>query len=209
VADRDQERGREEVYSKSNCRAHRSCCPIGTEAGVGDEVRSVKAVIQTVFSMMLFAGVIYGTAAPSAHHEGCAVLLDVRVHPGGDASKAPVGVLLIDPAGRRTGIERNTHSVVQEIPDSSFEYEGLDDDTTGGTGSKSTVGSVCNPTSRQYSLWVVGMRQDSYDLEVHSTNGGRDPSDWHLLKVAIRKNTVHKYVIQFSDAGTSLVRAQR
>jgi hypothetical protein len=85
----------------------------------------MKAAIRAIFSMMLFAGVISGWPALNAQSEGCGVLLDIRVHPRGGAEKSRVEVLLIDPAGRKTGIERETHSVVKEIPDSSFEYEGL------------------------------------------------------------------------------------
>ncbi|HUV14797.1 MAG TPA: hypothetical protein VMY18_14220 [Acidobacteriota bacterium] len=124
--------------------------------------------------------------------------LDIRLHPGGDTLDPPAQLLLKSPDGKRTGFEPVTGNGFSEIPHSSLESEGIDDDVTGAPGPRSLVLFVGNPEEGAFRLQVIATRSGTYTLEVQGYDVGRQPSNKAFTNREISEGETHLYLIQFS-----------
>lgn len=124
--------------------------------------------------------------------------LDIRLHPGGNTLDPPAQLLLKSPDGKRTGFEPVTGNGLSEIPHSSLETEGIDDDVTGAPGPRSLVLFVGNPEAGAYRLQVIAMRSGTYTLEVQGYDVEMEPSHVAFPNKEISKGDTHLYIIQFS-----------
>lgn len=115
--------------------------------------------------------------------------------------------LIIDPLGRRLGLDPATGDHVAEVPDASYDSTGL-----GTLRNDSIVDEdplwkemyLNVPADGEYTVWVIGTRTGTYTLNI----GGYDVrrrSSWFTPKdVPITPGERHEYRFQFvaADAGS-------
>jgi hypothetical protein len=123
--------------------------------------------------------------------------LDIRLHPGGKALQPPAELLLKSPDGRRTGVDPITRNRHSEIPQSSLETEGIDDDVSGAPGPRSLVLYLRKPATGVYKLQVIGIHSGSYTLEIQGSDIEMEISRKTFLDREISEGEVHLYLIEF------------
>lgn len=125
--------------------------------------------------------------------------LNVRIHPAGERTEPAAEILLIDPKGRKTGMNPLARGSYQEIPNSVYEIEGIDDDETDEDGPSSGIIDIwCQPEDGAYTLQVIGTADGEYELEVMGVDRTTAPSVRMLEAMPIAKGVTHRYSIQYS-----------
>lgn len=136
--------------------------------------------------------------------------LSVHIHPLGTHLRPAAELLLTDPKGRKTGLDPAQRKAYQEIPNSSYELEGIDDDETGEPGPSSGIVDVwCAPEEGEYTLEVIGILRGQYQLEVVGTDLELEPSHRLLGPLSIRPGARHKYVIGYERRPGAQVKVRR
>ena len=134
--------------------------------------------------------------------------LDIRIHPQEGKLEPSVEPLISDPYQKRSGWDSNTKKVVLEIPGSSFEKVGIDDDINGGRGPRTLILYLSNPGSGEYTLQVIGRESDRYSLEIHALDCEMTSSSVIFTQVMITQGAVHQYRIKYSNMAGSRVDVQ-
>jgi len=124
--------------------------------------------------------------------------LDIRIHPEGEALKPPAELLLKDPKGRRTGVEPRTGRTFKEIPQSFYEFEGIDDAVSGAPGPESGIIEVRNPVSGRYSLEIIGRAPGYYVIEITGYDKNLQPSKILLKKSKIIRGASRTFSFRYS-----------
>jgi len=108
--------------------------------------------------------------------------------PPGDISGLDAGVvdvaelLLVDPAGHRTGFDPASGEVLQDIPQSAYFRDRLANDTTGEPATETTYSvGVFQPSQGTYRIHLSGLKLGLYKLGVRTFS--RDGSDQPPLKL--------------------------
>lgn len=135
--------------------------------------------------------------------------LDIRIHPVEGQQTPPADLILIDPQGRRAGRDPRVDQMFRDIPGSSYETEGIDDDVTGAPGPETLIIYVGNAMSGEYTLHVVGIADAAYDLELRGVNRELNPSTVRFLDVDIEADSDHRYVIEYSSEPGKRIEARR
>lgn len=135
--------------------------------------------------------------------------LDLRAHPGEGELVPPVELLLIDPLGRRTGVDPGTNETLQEIPGSSYTAESIADDVSGAPGPQTKIIDVRNPPGGEYRLRVIGLRSRVYHLQVTAHDRELNPSSVEFTNVNIDALGEHVYVIRYRPEPGSRVDVRR
>jgi hypothetical protein len=131
--------------------------------------------------------------------------LDIRIHaPEGKLSPS-AELLLIDPKGRKTGHDPRTHKTYTEIPRSAYEGEYISDAVTGAPGPVTKIIDIRNPPIGRYRLQVIGIEHSLYDLEIRGYDCDMNPSDDKFMHVMIDRDSVHEYIIQYSNKKGSTI----
>jgi hypothetical protein len=147
---------------------------------------------------------------PAAAADACPVpsALNVRIHPVGEQQPA-AEILLIDPKGRKTGMNPLARGNYQEIPYSVYELEGIDDDETEEPGPSSGIIDVwCQPEDGTYTLQVIGTASGKYELEVMGVDRAQTSSLRVLPATTIAKDATHRYSIQYSKKPGTKVKVE-
>lgn len=135
--------------------------------------------------------------------------LDIRVHPAEGQQTPPADLILIDPQGRKTGHDPRIDQMFRDIPGSSYETEGIDDDVTGAPGPETLIIFVRNALGGEYTLRVVGIADAAYDLELRGVDRELNPSTVRFLDIDIQADSDHRYVIQYSAEPGERIEASR
>lgn len=135
--------------------------------------------------------------------------LDIRIHPTEGQQRPPAELILIDPRDRRTGHDPRVDRTFRDIPGSSYEREGIDDDVTGAPGPESLIIYLGDAMSGEYSLHVVGTNNASYDLELRGVDRELNPSTERFLGIDIEAESDHRYVIRYSSEPGKSIEARR
>lgn len=143
---------------------------------------------------------------PSFNYEGS---LDVRIHPNKERLTPPAELLLRDPRERKTGKDPQTDKNYQEIPDSDYERERIDDDISGARGPEAAIITIRNPVSGSYHLQVIGTEAGDYSLEIRGEARDRNPSVVQFTHVQIQRGDTHHYRIRYSNKPGAKVKATR
>lgn len=125
--------------------------------------------------------------------------LNIRIHSCGDSLYPPAELLLIDPQGKMTGCQPRLKTTFCEIPNSSYENEGLDDAVSGAPGPVSKIIDVRNPLSGKYVLKIIGVESRRYSLEIRSYDHDMNFSDAKFIDIDIKKDEEHTYMINYSS----------
>jgi hypothetical protein len=132
--------------------------------------------------------------------------LDIRIHPAGEELTPPAELSLANPQGAKTGRDPRTNQVFSEIPDSSYESESIADAETGTPGPEAKILHLRRPVAGEHTLWVIGMEDGAYDLEIRGYDWDLIPSDARFLNVKIGKNEEHRYLIRYTgERGVRIV----
>ncbi len=135
----------------------------------------------------------------------------IKLPGGAEATEFPAGpsvvnLMLTDPQGRRTGIDKTGE--YNEIPHSSYIAQRLEDDSTGQTGSHtSKLLDITSPTEGVYTARVTGTAKGTYDLAFI-----RLPADRHTTRVShisIAPGEVHVYRVHYSAEKSIPLRIER
>lgn len=132
--------------------------------------------------------------------------LDIRIHPAEEKLYPPAELLLIDQKGRKTGSDPRTHKTYMEIPHSAYEEESISDAVTGTPGPVTKIIYIKSPEIGEYILQVIGKESHTYDLEIRGYDCELNPSDDRFMNVKLEKNSVHKYIIQYSNEKGSKIK---
>ncbi len=135
--------------------------------------------------------------------------LDIRIHPAEGQQTPPGDLILIDPRDRRTGHDPRVDQTFRDIPFSSYEIEGIDDDVTGAPGPETLIIYVGNAMSGEYTLHVVGIADAAYDLELRGVDLELNPSTERFLDIDIEADSDHRYIIQYSTEPGKRIEARR
>lgn len=112
--------------------------------------------------------------------------VSLGVHPASDPSRdvselsLAIGdaaeLLVVDPSGRRTGFDPDIREVVEQIPNSSYFRDALQNDTTGDPPTEiSHMSGVSQPVRGTYRIIVTGLKLGTYTLSVRAFS--QDGSD--------------------------------
>lgn len=116
---------------------------------------------------------------------------------------SPAELLLIDPQGRRLGMDPITGQNFKEIPKSFYELSALTDQETGLTEEPSKELTFAEPIDGEYVLEVTGTGIGDYALEVRAMNNTMQRSSTLVEQVPITPNERHQYKFYFSGTGTA------
>jgi hypothetical protein len=136
--------------------------------------------------------------------------LDIRVHPEEGKLKPPAALLLTDPTGRRIGSDPRTGQTYQEIPQASFEFEGIADAVSGAPGPASGIIHIRNPVNGIYTLEIIGEDSGHYFLEIMGYDRDMRPSKLQGKKTEITRGTAQNYSFIYNNkAGAPSVVPQK
>ena len=125
--------------------------------------------------------------------------LDIRIHPAEGKLLPSAELLLIDLQGRKTGHDPRTRKTYAEIPRSAYEEESISDAVTGARGPVTKIIDIRNPMNGAYTLQVIGTEPCTYDLQIRGYDCEMNPSDNRFMHVEIDKDSVHEYIIHYSN----------
>jgi hypothetical protein len=121
---------------------------------------------------------------------------------------SPGELLITDPSGRRLGADLLTNASFQEIPNSAYNNEPLEDDDTGVPDDDSDTMKdieVVSPATGDYTLTITGTGNGTYDMEIQGLDANGQPSLSTFSGVPISTNQVQTIVIHYDSApGTQL-----
>ena len=117
-------------------------------------------------------------------------------------SKAPTQILVTDNQGRSTGYDILTNGIVEEIPNSYYEFEGAYSDPTGvnppplpGDGVYTVV--ILTPEQDKYQVQVVGENGDDYGFTVHASDRNAN-LDFNLFSNEMPPSGFENYVFNYN-----------
>lgn len=100
-------------------------------------------------------------------------------------------LVLVDPQGRRTGIDPTDGANYREIPRSSYLQEGA--------GQRTMVLDIRQPIDGTYELQVIGSSTGSYTLDVRGWDRNGDVTNRpHFRPIPTDQSTVHRYRLDYS-----------
>jgi len=108
------------------------------------------------------------TASPKKGKPSQPRVQQVSEEPNGSSlniscANAAVDLLLVDPAGRKSGDDPVHHASFNQIPKSSYDVEGDDPDSA-------RVLSISQPAKGTYRLSIFGNRSGEYEVEMLAVN---------------------------------------
>jgi len=115
---------------------------------------------------------------------------------------SPGELLITDPSGRRLGADPLTNTSFQEIPNSAYNNEPLeDDDTQIPDDDSDTMKSLelVSPLTGDYTLTVTGTGEGTYDMEIAGMDTNGQPSVSTFSAVPISTNQVQTMVIHYDS----------
>jgi hypothetical protein len=115
---------------------------------------------------------------------------------------SPGELLITDPSGRRLGADPLTNTSFQEIPNSAYNNEPLeDDDTQIPDDDSDTMKSleVVSPATGDYTLTVTGTGEGTYDMEISGMDANGQPTVSAFSGVPITTNQVQTMVIHYDS----------
>jgi hypothetical protein len=116
-------------------------------------------------------------------------------------------LLIIDETGRRTGFDPLGNQDAQDIPDSAYFRDSIDNDRTGELSDQTShLVIIPLPTTGTYQIHVVGIKEGSYDLSIAAFS--RDGSEQRevLLTGTTAPGQVDRYTITYSpEPGAQLI----
>ena len=127
--------------------------------------------------------------------------LVIAIHPREGKLKPPGELMLSDPRGRKIGNDPLLKKVYQEIPQASYEFEGIDDDITGEPGPQSGTIYILNQLDGPYTLRVFGLETGMYLLEIRESVSD---SKFISRSQTILQGDVHCYLISYSSKGAGI-----
>ncbi len=139
-------------------------------------------------------------AGEEAPAPGLAGALEIRLASEEDRMNPPAEMVLTGPGQRRTGYDVRSGGVFQEIPGSSYEWEG----SRGGWGPREVIIRVSNPASGLYSLRLIATRTGKYRLYMRGLDREQTAADLRFTDAKILKGTEQHYLINFSPEGPRL-----
>ena len=117
-------------------------------------------------------------------------------------ARSPVAVMVIDPLGRRTGLEQNG-TIIREIPDSWFSFAPGDEESTEDTDGSSVVFTndvktvlINNPVNGDYRVEVTGTGNGSFIIdwnEFAASGGAASQSTTNTINVGQSRNYSFSY----------------
>lgn len=125
--------------------------------------------------------------------------LDIRIHPSENKLHPSGELLIVDPLGRKTGTDPRINKTYTEIPDSSYESEGIADLETGAPGPETKIIDIENPMEAEYTLYVIGTESSAYDMEIRGYDCEMSHSHIDFLDIGIFEGEEHKYTIRYSN----------
>lgn len=144
------------------------------------------------------------------------VTVGIVKDPPGDVSQldlalGDVGELLItDPQGNRTGLDGGTGEIMQEIPQSAYFRDRLDNDITGQiAGGMIHLVQIFQPTGGSYGMEVRGVQSGTYNIVIRPfAQDGSAQATLLLQGVAVAGST-SQFRIQFSPVAGAAPSAMR
>lgn len=121
---------------------------------------------------------------------------------------SPAEFYVVDPQGRRTGLDPITNISYEEIPNASYGDIGHDDDTDITDTSGGSVDPVTKefyvgrPVDGEYTIVVTGTAQGSYTMEIDAldTTAALLAGDTvYFNNIPVSTNLVHKYSFMYSS----------
>jgi hypothetical protein len=114
------------------------------------------------------------------------------------SAKSPVDLLITDGQGRKTGFDPITQAAYNEIPESLYYSERIDNDETGEKGLTVKVLHLGAPENATHTLQVIGTDLGSYELEFHSSDiNGK--STITIESGITQKDFISEYSINYSN----------
>jgi len=137
--------------------------------------------------------------------------------PPGDISSLNIAIgngaefLIVDPLQRRTGLEQSTSQIVEDIPNSSYFRDALDNDLTGLAATDvSHAGIISSPVlAGDYQVIVTGTKLGNYSLSIRGFYQDGSPAPYVTIPgiAAIGSTTV--FSVHFESSIGRVPRVQR
>jgi hypothetical protein len=114
---------------------------------------------------------------------------------------SPIQFLVTDPSGKQTGYDPSTGAYVENIPGSTYGFEGgITDDSGQGPSTPTTLYfHIDNPSNGAYQVQVVGTGTGQYSLDVVSENGNGAPVS-QTVSGATSPGETQNYIASYSDS---------
>lgn len=114
-------------------------------------------------------------------------------------------LLVINPNQQRTGFNSATANDVQDIKNSSYVRDRIDNDETGARGPTSHLLNIYQPMEGVYEVYVIGLASGDYDLSVRAfsqdPNRIQPPIDVHGQT---QKGLITKYILQYQKSAGAI-----
>jgi hypothetical protein len=116
-------------------------------------------------------------------------------------SQPEVELLMTGPGGRRTGKPPESSKPLEEIPNSSY-YDQYIEDPEGEGGMETRHLEIRRPADGDYLLSVFGTRIGTYGLGIRLYDVNGRQYSWDRNGIPVNKDTMHTYRISFRKDGT-------
>jgi hypothetical protein len=150
-----------------------------------------------------------GTVVPIVDPPGQSIgALDVSV--GRNAS-----FLLTDPNNNRTGLDKVSGQILQNIPDSAYFIDALTNDITGAAPTETShSANIFQPIGGKYTLVVTGFAKGAYQLSIRAFSEDGTPQPSILLSANAVPGSASTYVVNYvstpgATSTATLVQADR
>ena len=112
-------------------------------------------------------------------------------------------ILVVDPLGRRTGYDPASGLILQEIPQSAYFCDTLENsDLTGAPGTDTAHQvEIYQPLRGNYQVWLFGRNTGSYQLGLKSYSQTGTPASPLTLSGAMTSNTLSPLQVNAGSAG--------
>lgn len=122
-------------------------------------------------------------------------------------SQPEVELLMAGPDGRRTGKPPDSSKPLEEIPNSSY-YDQYIEDPEGESGMETRHLEIRRPADGDYLLSVFSAQNGNYDMGIRIYDIKGRQYSWDRHNIPMTKDSVHTYRISFrKDGGEELVNA--
>lgn len=122
-------------------------------------------------------------------------------------SQPDVELLMTGPGGRRTGKHPDSSKPLEEIPNSSY-YDQYIEDPEGESGMETRHLEIRRPADGDYLLSVFGTRIGTYGLGIRLYDVTGRQYSWDRNGIPVNKDSIHTYRISFrKDGARELVNA--
>jgi hypothetical protein len=163
---------------------------------------------------MMFSSISYAIDKPVPETKGeekftGALVINLSRDSDYEKIEAPADIILIDPFGRKTGINPIQNEKYSEIPNASYYLESISDAESGAPGPESVFIDVHNPVNGQYRIQVIGREKSMYALEISTYDINLEKSNVVFTKIPIEKGLMHEYKINYSDKPGSKIEVVR